>query len=539
MRTPFKTTYEVIQTATKNFAKKPAIIFLPTGSTTDDPVVISYEMLLTRVNQAANLFLSLSTTKTISYLLPNLPQTHFVLWGAEAMGAVNPIRPDLSAEQILAILRKAKSDVLVTIGEFIAPPIWQAVLAVKELRSRLTILVIGGKPDPANNIYSFDELLEKQSAEFSPNNISYISRKEVCAYFHTSATTSVHPKLCRHTHHSQLHVARAMEIGFDYHNESVFAIGLPFFHVGAPTLSLAAFMCGATTIMMSPMGWMEPNVMKNFWQIVKKYQVTHTAALGFMYAQLSSTLPKSTSLRIAIAGMPTSPDIVSQFKSSNIDIVDLYGSTETIMACFNQPQNARVGSMGLPIPFAAMKVMTLDGQRVCAENEVGELWIMMGPNLTDGYQETDGVDQSVFVRDSNNASWFCTGDLVQRDKENYFWFFDRLCDAINHHGVFISSIALEKVFESHPKVDRAAVIAQFDKTQKCEVPVLFVTVKNGMTLTTEELQNFARQNISKSSEMPTEFFIEEKFPLNGIAKVMKPALREKLHREQKEPALML
>ena len=82
-----KTTYEIIKNTTEKYPDKAAIHFLQQGNAEENPITVSYRDLLTRVNQAANLFshqfkmLSMTdpNKKVISYLLPNLPQTHFAL----------------------------------------------------------------------------------------------------------------------------------------------------------------------------------------------------------------------------------------------------------------------------------------------------------------------------------------------------------------------------------------------------------------------------------------------------------------------------
>ena len=53
----------------------------------------------------------------ITYLLPNIPQTHFVLWGAETVGIANPVNPMLEPETIKDICVAAGTKVLVALGE--------------------------------------------------------------------------------------------------------------------------------------------------------------------------------------------------------------------------------------------------------------------------------------------------------------------------------------------------------------------------------------------------------------------------------------
>ena len=54
----------------------------------------------------------------IAYVLPNLPETHFVIWGGQAAGIVCAINPLLEGEAIGKLLKAAGASVLVTLAPF-------------------------------------------------------------------------------------------------------------------------------------------------------------------------------------------------------------------------------------------------------------------------------------------------------------------------------------------------------------------------------------------------------------------------------------
>jgi acyl-CoA synthetase (AMP-forming)/AMP-acid ligase II len=112
-------TYHQIVKSAMNGPDDPAISFIASGNDFANPVKITYAQLLGRINQTANLFheLGVGTEDTVSYLLPNLPQTFFTLWGAEAVGVANPINPLLEPSSIADICRAAGTKILVALGE--------------------------------------------------------------------------------------------------------------------------------------------------------------------------------------------------------------------------------------------------------------------------------------------------------------------------------------------------------------------------------------------------------------------------------------
>ena len=88
-------TYELIRQSAERHPHKRAMTFLLQGDTEEAPFELTYAELLARVTQAANAFhhLGVRPGKAVSFLLPNLPHTHFTIWGGEAAGVVNAINP--------------------------------------------------------------------------------------------------------------------------------------------------------------------------------------------------------------------------------------------------------------------------------------------------------------------------------------------------------------------------------------------------------------------------------------------------------------
>ena len=111
-----QSTYELIELSAKEFGDEPAIKFLLQGEPDESAFTQSYNQLLGKITQTANLFHSLGVTKNdvVSFTLPNLPETHHVIWGGEAAGIVNPINPFLEPDTIVKLLHAANSKILVT-----------------------------------------------------------------------------------------------------------------------------------------------------------------------------------------------------------------------------------------------------------------------------------------------------------------------------------------------------------------------------------------------------------------------------------------
>lgn len=524
-----KSTYHVVQDAAKHHPDKIAIAFLPDPALTFS-IKITYQELLEKINQVANLFLSLGIAqgKTVSYLLPNIPENYYVLFAAEAVGIANPISPELSPAEIAEILFNAETELLVTAG---APSFLESVLAARDIYQALTgkhikILVISSTftYNPANqDRLDFQALLEDQPTTLHSNRV--IKQTDQCAYFHSSGTTGK-PKLAVLTHQNKLFMQWALMRCFDFNSDDVFLNGMPLFHVAGPSFSLLSFRHGATVVLMSPMGWKGVNVIENFWKIAAHYQGTVTAGLPFIYSAITQIAQseqgidlKKLSLRLAISGnaldlktAQTLENLIPQIK-----VVGIYGSTETTaIASFTPPdapieKRTEVGAMGIGIPYTQIKI-----------NEAGAICIS-GPHVMAGYKKWG---EKIAIKKIE----FNSHDLGIQNSDGSFCITCRAVDLIqsknsNGESIVISELALEQIILTHPAVDNVAVIGRPDVEREF-VPVAYVQLKKEMTLSQFEIQAWMQTHILSASSIPFVVF-EKELPCNGMGKVKKPLLRER------------
>ena len=122
-------TYDLLKKGAAINPDATAISFFLAGDSYDQPMQVTYRDLMANITRTANLFhdLGVGPQDVISYLLPNLPHTHYVLWGGEAAGIVNPINPLLEPATIAEICQAAGTKVLVALAEFPESDIWQKV----------------------------------------------------------------------------------------------------------------------------------------------------------------------------------------------------------------------------------------------------------------------------------------------------------------------------------------------------------------------------------------------------------------------------
>ena len=126
-----ESTYAALVASAKRTPDRTALTFFLSAERLDKTHVWTYAELIADVTRAANLFASLGVAadRPAAFVLPNLPETHFTIWGGEAAGAALAINPMLEPKQIADLMRSARASVLVTLAPALNAKAWPALAA--------------------------------------------------------------------------------------------------------------------------------------------------------------------------------------------------------------------------------------------------------------------------------------------------------------------------------------------------------------------------------------------------------------------------
>ena len=99
-------TYKMIGTAARAHHDAPALSFFARVEDHGRPEVWNYETLFARITATANFLheLGVGADDVVAFVLPNLPQTHLAIWGAQAAGIAFSINPMLEPAAIADLL---------------------------------------------------------------------------------------------------------------------------------------------------------------------------------------------------------------------------------------------------------------------------------------------------------------------------------------------------------------------------------------------------------------------------------------------------
>ena len=528
------------------------------GESYQDAEVYTYRDLLGNINQTANMFRSLGIgdKDVVSFVLPNLPETHWTIWGGETAGIVNPINPLLEPDAIKEILQAAECKVLVTIAPFPNTDLWQKIDAIRgDIPSLETILVIrledhlkgfkklavrlmmGGKRRYRN--VGKQQVLDFNTyrSGFPTERLTFqrdIQPEDIASYFHTGGTTGT-PKLAMHTHRNEVYDAWAMmQASGLATGERNFFCGLPLFHVnGVLVTGLGPWAGGSHIVLGTPQGYRGEGLLPNFWKIVDHYQLNFFSGVPTVYAYLLNVPIAGSdisSLEYAICGAAPMPvEVFRNFeKKTGVNILEGYGCTEGTCASAVNPSHGerRIGSIGFSLPYQEMKILVLDDEgkfeRVAETDEIGIVAIR-GENVFPGYKD-EVHNRNIWIDTGDgNGPFYNTGDMGRQDAESYFWLTGRKKEIIIRGGHNIDPQLIEGPLTEHPKVEMAAAVGRPDP-KVGEVPVAYIQLVEGESITKEEILSFALEHIKEKAAIPKHIHVVDQLPVTAVGKIFKPTL---------------
>lgn len=225
-------------------------------------------------------------------------------------------------------------------------------------------------------------------------------------------------------------------------------------------------------------------------------------------------------IRYAIVGGEPMPlELIKTWDKKGVPVRQGYGLTEfgpNVFSLNEEDALRKIGSIGFPNFYIEAKVVDPEGRELGA-NQVGEL-LLRGPMIMQGYWHNEKATQETI-----KEGWLCTGDLVRRDDEGYYYVVGRKKDMFISGGENVYPPEVEQILRSHPGVLEAAVIGIPDDKWG-EVGKAFV-VRSSNDLTPETLHQHCVQNLAKF-KIPKHFVFLPSLPKGDSGKILKRVLAE-------------
>ncbi|MGW4339322.1 AMP-binding protein [Rhodococcus koreensis] len=357
-------------------------------------------------------------------------------------------------------------------------------------------------------------------AESEPLTTSYPAQPwELTSILFTSGTTGP-SKGVMWSHETALNVAEASSWVMGYTEEDIVFTCLPLFHINALfTAFFAALQKRATVVVAERFSASE------FWRQIRDYRATVTNMLGAIGSILWRQKPipeeKEHNLRLAML-VPFPVGYEEEFEQRfGMKITELYGSTDTGLPLGVPHGQSRPGSCGIPTPGWEVMLANADDEPV-AVGEAGELLTRPSQPFV-GQLGYWNLPEKTW--ESHRNCWFHTGDVLRQDSEGWFYYVDRMKDAIRVSGENVSSFEVEQVLISHSLVLEAAVYAVPSELGEDSVMAAIV-VSDPDEFTVEDLVRFATPRLPYFA-VPRYIEVLEVLPKTSTQKIRKATLRDR------------
>jgi fatty-acyl-CoA synthase len=228
-----------------------------------------------------------------------------------------------------------------------------------------------------------------------------------------------------------------------------------------------------------------------------------------------------TCLRAMTTGSSIVPqELIDAFANRGVPVLQVYGATETCpIAIYTRLGGdlTRSGSTGLPGLMCQARIVDADGNDVPA-NVPGEI-VIRGDNVLTEYWGNEAA-----TAEALREGWYWTGDIAQHDADGCVTVLERKRNLIISGGENIYPAEIERVLDQHSAVLEAAAIGVPDPLWQ-EVPLAFVVLRDGATITTEELHIHLAAQLARF-KLPRDIVIVPELPRNALGKVQHFRLRE-------------
>jgi crotonobetaine/carnitine-CoA ligase len=214
--------------------------------------------------------------------------------------------------------------------------------------------------------------------------------------------------------------------------------------------------------------------------------------MDFVWQQPARPDDADNDLRCIFAA-PTASSILDGFKERfGVEaFVEGFGLTETCMPILSPYGVERpAGAAGLlNRDWYDVRLVDSETDEEVPVGEVGELTVRPKYPWTScqGYYGMEDKTTEAF-----RNLWFHTGDGLKRDEDGWYYFVDRLKDAIRRRGENISSYEVEQGLASHPAIGEVAAIGvPADQEAGEDEVMIFVVTEPGTELSADDLWAYA------------------------------------------------
>jgi crotonobetaine/carnitine-CoA ligase len=277
------------------------------------------------------------------------------------------------------------------------------------------------------------------------------------------------------------------ETWFFVGSEDRFLVNMPMFHIGGMGIVFNMLIRGASIAMM------ENFTTDTFWPFVRDTECTSIFMLGVMASFLlkQPATDQDRNHKVRLAFMVPLTEEAQQFRERfGIDIYTIFNMTEISSPVISEPNPTKTGTCGKARPGVELRLVDANDCEV-ATGDIGEMIIRTDRPyaMNSGYYKNPEATAEAW-----RNGWFHTGDCFRKDEQGFYYFVDRVKDAIRRRGENISSFEVEAEVIAYPAVQEVAAIGVASEHSEDEVMVVVAPVA-GQDIDAETLLHFLMERM--------------------------------------------
>lgn len=489
---------------------------------TDEGEILSFAEANARVNRLAHGLAAAGIGKgdLVVLYLPNSLEFVLLWWALQKLGAVEvPVGPVQKGAFLAHQLNLSKARIIVTDADLLP--------RLAEVEDQVPHLTRCYLMDEAPALLKRVETRRFADlwSDITTNPGVKVTPRDTAAILYTSGTTGWSKGV--EMPHSQFYFFAEEDVQLVGLTENdVYMTAFPFFHGNAQFLTIyPCLIAGAHCVLYPKFS------ASDYFGRARRSGATVANLIGATMAFICASPPdpqdRNHRLRIIYAA-PLAFDLALEFtdRFGAIEFVDGFGQTE-ISNIFQTPRGAKrpEGASGVLIDqWFEARLVDPETDEDVPEGQIGELVIRhkVPGTISNGYYGQP--DKTV---EAWRNLWFHTGDALRRDAEGWYFFVDRVKDALRRRGENISSFEVESVIRTFPGVAEVAVIGvRADERGGEDEVKACIVLRGGATLDHDALIAWCDARMG-AHMIPRYVEILDSLPQTPSEKVKKKDLRER------------
>ena len=477
---------------------------------------ITYGELDVLSNQAANMLIDAGVEPgdVVAVQLPNCIEAAVLGVAISKVGAIiNPMMTLYREKELKHMLGTTQAKVIFT-PDFYRKCSHRDLLArvTGELDHELKTIVIDV---PENDADGPSEWLDSLSQWSDAPVAVERSSADVSVVLFTSGTENA-PKAVMHTEQTLNSNIRAGWKGFEMGDDEVCWMPSPVGHSTGYAWGIRfALQNGAKLILQDR--WTPEEGVATVERERPTYSLSATIFLTDMLSIAEQRAVDLSSLRVfGCGGAPVPAEVVNAAADNGINVLRLYGQTETEVATMNTPScslEKLINTDGAALEGFKVEIRDENGESLPVGTE-GELCVT-GPGVSVGYFRLPEQTLSKF-----RNGWVHTGDIAVMDEDGYITIVGRKSEIIIRGGLNITPREVEEAIIPIKGVSAVAIVG-LPHNRLGEQCCACIIPEEGVEITLDNICDELRSRGVSAYKLPERLEIFEEFPMTASGKVQR------------------